>query len=104
MSEYYLICFAGDGETQREGPFASIEDAWYRNDDMGSRWYFYPGRVVVGAAGVKGRIMGVPCGMFKDWEVRAVRTLLKAVKAADEEILVAWVEGKAPLMLFPKYR
>jgi hypothetical protein len=37
-----------DGETQIESPvFDNEEDAWEYNDDIGSKWYFYPFRFLV---------------------------------------------------------
>lgn len=44
---YQLICLSIDGDYVTEGQFATVEDAWKRNDDMGSRWVFYPLRVVI---------------------------------------------------------
>lgn len=42
-----LVVMAFDGETKTEGEFDSVEAAWARDDDMGSRWYFYPFHLVV---------------------------------------------------------
>jgi len=37
-----------DGETQIEHPvFDNEVDAWEYNNDMGSRWYFYPFRFLI---------------------------------------------------------
>jgi hypothetical protein len=36
-----------DGEYVTEGEFDSINDAWQRANDMGSRWFFYPFHFVV---------------------------------------------------------
>ena len=38
-----LIVMSFDGEYKTEGKsFDSVESAWNRSNDMGSRWYFYP--------------------------------------------------------------
>ena len=37
-----LICMAFDGAWVREGVFDTIEQAWERASDLGSKWYFYP--------------------------------------------------------------
>ena len=36
-----LICMAFDGAWVREGVFDTIEQAWERASDLGSKWYFY---------------------------------------------------------------
>lgn len=50
---YKLICISTDGDTvtednvfRKDGFFETVEEAWERNDDMGSRWVFYPIRVI----------------------------------------------------------
>lgn len=49
QEEYSLVCFADDdsGDNVTEGVFNIINDAWEHNDSMGSRWFFFPLRVVV---------------------------------------------------------
>ena len=54
QEKFRLACIAEDGAHQIErntfsedGCWNSIEQAWQRNDDMGSRWIFYPHRVIV---------------------------------------------------------
>lgn len=39
---YKAIAFAPDGAFITEGEFKTIEQAWNRINDWGSRWYFYP--------------------------------------------------------------
>jgi len=46
-----LICMAFDGRYVTEGEFDSVEQAWQRSDDMGSRWDFYPFHFVTTASG-----------------------------------------------------
>lgn len=49
---YQLICMSLDGDYVTEGrDFETIESAWGRFDDMGSRWYFYPFPFVMSASG-----------------------------------------------------
>lgn len=41
-----------DGDYVTEGrDFESIDEAWDRSEDMGSRWYFYPFHFVLTASG-----------------------------------------------------
>mgnify|MGYP001560570993 CR=1 FL=1 len=53
MKKYKLAVIAPDGEYKTEGEFSTIEEAWDRNNDMGSRWFFYPFRVVVAGSVVR---------------------------------------------------
>jgi len=47
-----LIVMAFNGEYKMEqGGFKTVDDAWARSNDMGSRWYFYPFHFVVSASG-----------------------------------------------------
>jgi hypothetical protein len=43
------MSFNGDYVT--EGTFNSIQEAWERSEDMGSRWYFYPFHFVTTESG-----------------------------------------------------
>lgn len=43
MKQYNLCCLSFDGDTQIERPiFDSAEDAWEYENDLGSKWFFYP--------------------------------------------------------------
>lgn len=46
-----LICMSFDGDYVTEGQFDSIDQAWNRSNDMGSRWFFYPFHFVTTASG-----------------------------------------------------
>jgi hypothetical protein len=54
---FLLACISTDGKEMvvernifsEDKTFSTIEEAWERNDDMGSRWVFYPFRFVVNA-------------------------------------------------------
>lgn len=48
---YKLICMAFDGEYVTEGEFKTIDEAWERSEDMGSRWFFYPFHFVLTSSG-----------------------------------------------------
>ena len=39
---YNLIVMSFDGEYKKEGQFDTIDQAWERSNDMGTRWFFYP--------------------------------------------------------------
>lgn len=51
MESYMLVVIAPDGAFKIEGHFDSIDDAWKRSEDMGTRWYFYPFHFVAEAHG-----------------------------------------------------
>ena len=62
-----LICMSFDGDYVTEGQFKSVDEAWERSEDMGSRWYFYPfhfvttesGKTVKAAPEILGHLEGV---------------------------------------------
>ncbi len=43
---YKLLCFAPDGSYVTEGEFDEIAEANRRDNDLGSRWIFYPIHVI----------------------------------------------------------
>lgn len=97
MKQYQLRCIAPDGEYKTEGEdFPSVESAWQRADDMGSRWFFYPVNVVTG----KDRIISVPHGMSQDWIGKSFRRLCRAF-AAESEHVCDWINGKDQLGIYP---
>lgn len=64
VNRYQLICFVNEPSSPgspnfvtehnvfaTDGMFSSIEEAWERNEDMGSRWVFYPFRLIVDDTG-----------------------------------------------------
>ena len=96
---YQLICISSDGDTKQEGrDFTSIDAAWQRNEDMGSRWFFFPMRVIAGPTGK--RIVSVPTGMDKLWINHSVAKLCKAIKRNSDDIL-KWLDGEIPCPLDP---
>lgn len=100
-NKYTLRCIAPDGDAVREGEFETVEAAWNRAADMGSRWFFYPVSIITGTADAKrARIVAVPDGMDASWIGRKLATLQK-VFAANSQHICDWVNGKCPLDLMP---
>lgn len=89
---------APDGALVREGEFASIEAAWSRASDMGSRWCFYPVAIVTGESRSDlARIVDAP-EELKHYVGLSLRTLARAF-AANSEAVCDWINGKAPLCI-----
>lgn len=100
MKTYSLKCLAPDGAAVREGDFPSIESAWDRSNDMGSRWFFYPVHVVTGPSrSPKARIVAAPQGL-EGFIGRPLSTL-SAAFAQNSDAICAWINGEAPLFLTP---
>lgn len=96
-----LHCLAPDGASVREGEFQSIDAAWQRSSDMGSRWFFYPAHVVTGPArSDRARILAVPHGMPDQWKGQTLGKLKKAF-AADPEGAYDYCTGCAPFCVWP---
>lgn len=78
---YRLICMTFDGDHVREGEFDTVEQAWDRASDMGSRWYFYPWCFVTTESGKT--IVAAPDGMkqFTRKRLATVKTVFKALSA-----------------------
>ena len=64
VNRYQLVCFVNEPSSPghqnfviehncfaTDGMFSSIKEAWERNEDMGSRWVFYPFRVILDQEG-----------------------------------------------------
>ena len=104
-SNIHLRCLAFDGEYVTErSDFESIEAAWQRAEDMGSRWFFFPIGVVTG----KTKILDVPRGMDKGWIGKHLKTLVNQIKlfatsteVEDQNAVGNWVSDGAPCPLFP---
>ena len=74
-----------DGDYVTEGrDFPTIESAWERASDMGSRWFFYPFCFVTTASGAT--IKAAPEGMsqFEGRRVRTVANIFKQLAAFPE--------------------
>ena len=74
---FKLICMTFDGDYVTEGEFDSVQDAWERSEDMGSRWYFYPFHFVVSQSGKS--IVDAPemLDRFKGKRIKTVRQEFK---------------------------
>jgi len=97
-SKFALRCIAPDAEYVTEGiNFPTVESAWKRADDMGSRWIFYPIHVVTtnGSMSRKTIIRGVPIGMPSEWEGKTFGRLLDAMKELPH-IVTDYVNGSYP--------
>lgn len=92
-----LICIAPDGEYVGEGRFPNTEAAWDHSSDMGSRWFFYPIHVVLGAKGK--RIVDVPDDMGRGWIGKSLKSLQTDIKSNEEEIC-NWLNGDAPCPIY----
>ncbi len=68
---------------------------------MGSRWWFYPIRVVTGDTMNirRARIVSLPWGVPSWWKGKTLGTFLDAVRACDEDEMGAWLNGYAPCPL-----
>lgn len=99
MKTYQLRCIAPDGAIVREGEFPSIQAAWDRASDMGSRWFFYPVCVVTGASrSDRARVLDCPEGLKEYAQGRTLKSVC-AMFARNSEAVCEWVNGKAPLIL-----
>lgn len=91
MKTIALRCFAPDGAYVTEGTFNSVDAAWNRAADMGSRWFFYPISVVTG----KKKILDVPYGMSKDWIGRNYSTFMREMAGCADD-MCDWINGEIP--------
>lgn len=99
MKSYNLVCLAPDGATVREGNFPTIQAAWDRASDMGSRWFFYPICVVTGPARTaRARIMDIHPAM-REYALGRTLGALPGMLARNEDAVCAWINGDAPLIL-----
>ena len=82
MAKYNLICMGFDGDyvTEKTG-FDSVDSAWKRSNDMGSRWYFYPFHFVTSESGQTIIDTGQGLESFKG---KQVKTVTKAFKSMSE--------------------
>lgn len=102
-SRYALRCMAPDGAIVTEGHFPTIEAAWQRSSDMGSRWFFYPIHLVTGSTctAKRARILAEPSGMPDQWKGKTVGRLALAVKA-NPEITEGYCNEGTPFCVWPE--
>ena len=97
-TQYHLKCLAPDGDMVTEGrDFDSIESAWRRADEMGSRWIFFPFCVVTTAGGI---IRSVPEHAPSEWLGRNVKTMAKRF-AENSEAVAEYCNGESQLCVWP---
>jgi len=53
MKNYNVLFLSFDGDSQKEGNFNEISEAWDYVNDIGSKWYFYPFCFVVSNKTIK---------------------------------------------------
>ena len=100
MAKYNLICMAFDGDyvTEKTG-FDSVDSAWKRSNDMGSRWYFYPFHFVTSESGMTVIDAGHGLESFKGKRVNTVVKNFKKVSEfpdlanADVDLFVLALQG-----------
>ena len=75
MKEYKAIAFALDGKYITEGEFKTIEEAWNRINDWGSRWIFFPIPAVI-----KGNTIVDSCDILPEWKNKRIKTISKMLE------------------------
>lgn len=82
--QHLLVCMSFDGDCQFEYPNDnSVDGCWDYNDDMGSRWYFYPFRfVVIGNSNI---VKSAP-EKAKWLEGKRLSTVVRMFKAMSEKL------------------
>lgn len=71
-----VMAFDGDAQVERVG-FKTIEEAWEHDNDMGSRWYFYPFHFVTTASSKTVIDAGWGLEELKGKRLKTVRALFK---------------------------
>ena len=83
---FRLICMSFDGDYVTEGrDFKTVQVAWERAADMGSRWFFYPFSFVTTASGKT--IKDAPRQfehLFKGLRVKTVVKIFKQLSKRPE--------------------
>jgi hypothetical protein len=87
MGKYQLIVMSFDGEYITEtdsfnrNGFDTVEAAWEHENDMGSKWFFYPFPFVTTASGKT--VVDTPYG-FDKFRGKRVDTVKRIFRAASE--------------------
>jgi len=102
MKTVSLLCFAPDGKFVTENQFLresrkeAIKAAWLHENDMGSRWVFYPIRVVIDAESEIIISASPDLILFMN---EHCQVLADSLAAADQENLIECLnEGYFPLI------
>ena len=78
MPKYKLILMSFDGEYQTERPlFDTVDEAWEYENDLGSKWFFYPFPFVVTESGLT---IAESCDGFKFLNGKRVKTVERLFK------------------------
>ena len=85
-SKVKLICMSFDGDYVTEGTFASVQDAWNHDADLGSRWFFYPFHFVTTASGKTIKDACEPLEWTKGYRVKAIARHFKTAAAKPENL------------------
>jgi hypothetical protein len=83
MNKLIVMSFDGDYRTEdnRGDNFKSVDNAWEFDNNMGSRWYFYPFHFVTTASGKT--IADAP--QFLKWTIgKRVKTIARLFEAASK--------------------
>jgi hypothetical protein len=82
---FRLICMAPDGDYVTEGSnFETVQAAWDRAEDMGSRWIFYPFSFVTTRSGLTVKDAPEALSLFKGMRVKKVAALFERVSKLPE--------------------
>ena len=82
---YKLICMSFDGDYQVERPvFGSIGEAWEYDNDLGSKWFFYPFHFVVSESGKTVIDAYGPLEWTKNKRVKTVQSIFAAAAVKPE--------------------
>ena len=76
--KYRAIAFAPDGEYIIESEFETVEQAWDRINDWGSRWFFYPFCGVV-----KNKRVVEMCDVLDFLSNKDIKTIQKKLQKED---------------------
>ena len=79
---YKIIAFSLDGEYITEGEFKTIESAWNRVNDWGSRWIFYPIPCII-----KNKTIVSGCDNFEFLNRKRIKTAQAIIKQEDFSFL-----------------
>lgn len=80
--KYQAIAFALDGDYITEGNFETIDQAWERINDWGSRWVFYPLTGVV-----KNKRVVSFCDILPSLSNKDIKTVQKKIIKYQDTIL-----------------
>lgn len=82
--QYKLICMGFDGDYVTDAYCDSIDSAWEKSNDLGSKWYFYPFHFVLTPSGKS--IASTPTGLehMKGKRLSTIQSLFKSLSEFPE--------------------